>query len=84
LTTTDETKPDAPDATLTVNVAVYPLPYFFATQCNGALYMWIFQAVMQHGETPLNAKTLEFVEQSYQKALSKLSGRPEAELKVIK
>lgn len=82
MTTTDD-KAD-PDAVMTVNVAVEPLPYYFATQCNGALWMWCYQNVMQHSETPLNAKTLEFVELSFQKALGKLNGRPEAELKVIK
>ena len=82
MTTTDDKA--EPDAVLTVNVAVEPLPYYFATQCNLALWMWVYQNVMQHGETPLTAKTMEFVELSYQKALAKLNGRAGAELKVIK
>jgi hypothetical protein len=58
LTTTEETAQ-------TVTVVVEPLPFFFGDQSTGSLWIWIFQTVMQHSETPLTPKTLDFVDQAF-------------------
>ncbi|MFO0477119.1 MAG: hypothetical protein ACK52K_18420 [Alphaproteobacteria bacterium] len=77
MTTTEE-------AAQTVTVVVEPLPFFFGDQSTGSLWIWIFQTVMQHSETPLTPKTLDFVDQAFERALDRLEGKRVQKLEVVK
>jgi hypothetical protein len=78
---TDETKAAEPQS---LTLVVEPLPYFFADQEPSSMWIWMFQTVMQHSETPLTPKTLDFIDQAYERALQRLSGRQKTQLEVVK
>lgn len=78
MTTTDNETP------ATIQVVVEPLPFFFGDQSTGSLWIWIFQTVMQHSETPLTPKTLDFVDQAFERALDRLEGKRVQKLEVVK
>lgn len=74
---------EAPAATITEGVDA--LPYPFADGKHLSMYMWCVQNVMQHSETPLTPKTLDFIDMLYGRVLQHVEGRPPAAtLSVIK
>ena len=68
----------------TIQATVDALPYFYQDLTPGSLWIWIFQIVMQHSETPLTPKTLDFIDAAYKRALDRLEGAAVQKLEVVK
>ena len=67
-----------------ITIVVEPLPYPFADGTHGSLWMWVFENVMQHSETPLTPKTLDFIDDAYERVLARIEGRVKSRLEVVK
>lgn len=76
---------DEAPAAVPTTVPVETLPYPFTDGTHLSMYMWCVQNVMQHSETPLTPKTLDFIDMLYGRILQHVEGRPPAAtLSVIK
>lgn len=78
---TEEAPAPAPAPT---EAGVETLPYPFADCSHRSLYMWCVQNVMQHSETPLTPKTLDFIDMLYGRILHVEGRAPAPRLSVIK
>jgi hypothetical protein len=78
LTTTEQATPPV------TQISIEALPYLYADLTPGTLWIWIFQVVMQHSETPLTPKTLEFIDAAYKRAMERLEGAAIQKLEVVK
>lgn len=72
------------DEPATISVVIEPLPFPFADDNPGTLWMWIFRSVMEHTEAPINAKTLDFIDDACSRAIARSEGRIRAKLEVVK
>jgi hypothetical protein len=68
----------------TITVVVEPLPFPFADDNPGTLWMWMFKCVMEHTEAPINQKTLDFIDDACARAMSHSEGRIRTKLEVVK
>lgn len=73
---TDITDHEDEQAEVHQAVVVEPLPFPFADPSDAAIYMWCYQHVLQHADTPLNEKTLKFVQDSYKQIRALWEGKP--------
>ena len=72
------------DEVATVTVVVEPLPFPFADDNPGTLWMWMFKCVMEHTDAPINQKTLDFIDDACSRATAHSQGRVKAKLEVVK
>jgi len=68
----------------TITVVVEPLPFPFADDNPGTLWMWMFKCVMEHTDAPINQKTLDFIDDACLRATAHSQGRVKAKLEVVK
>jgi len=76
LTVTDEPQ--------SITIVVEPLPFPFADDNPGTLWMWIFKTVIESADPPITTKTLDFIDDACARAIAHSAGKIRTRLEVVK